>query len=154
MAGYFEGVVLLALLELPLVPLGVVLELALLPGMAELVLVSVPEPLGALPLTLPEADRLVEPVVLLAVVLGLVVEAVVSVDEVLGVEAVVLGVVVLVVVVLRSQPAMATEARARAATSGISFFMDFSIQGARGLGVRHRAARASEMQQHNACHTL
>jgi hypothetical protein len=119
-----------ALLPLPDVPLAA----PLVEPVPELVSVAVP-----VPLTVPEAERLPEvPVVLLAVVLGEVVDAVVSVAlllaEPLGVEAVVVpGVVVVVVVVLlRSQPVAAAVARARAAITGKSFFMTSPVQSVQG----------------------
>lgn len=97
--------------------------------------------------TEPDADRLVEPVVLLAVVLGVVAEAVVSVVVLeLGVLAVVVaGVVVVdVVVVLRSQPVAATVARASAATRGNSLFMASPSIRVLGGGVGGLAASTSK----------
>jgi hypothetical protein len=121
-----------ALLPLP----DVLLAAPLVEPVPELVSVAVP-----VPLTVPEAERLPEvPVVLLAVVLGELVDAVVSVAllllaEPLGVEAVVVpGVVVVVVVVLlRSQPVAAAVARARAAITGKSFFMTSPVQSVQGV---------------------
>ena len=144
--GYFDGVVLDV--PEPVLPLGVLLaepdmpvpEVPEVPEGVLLMLDDVSDGEPAVPLTVPEAERLVEPVVLLAVVLGEVVDAVVSVVVVeLGVDGVVAvmvpGVVVVdVVVVLRSQPVAATEASASAATRGSSFFMASPDQSARGRG--------------------
>jgi hypothetical protein len=154
MRDYFDAVEPAVPTEpVPLVPVPLVELLAPVPLVAalevELGVPLVPE-VEPVPPTLPEADRLPEvplPVALLAVVLGLVLEAVVSVevlldvllgDVLLGVDAVVVpGVVVdvVVVVLLRSQPVAAAVASASAATTGKSFFMASPISGARGMGL-------------------
>jgi hypothetical protein len=146
--AYFDGVVddddeVAPVPLVPLAPLepdGVELELADDGDEPEAELeVSLP----AVPLTLPEAERLV-PVVLLAVVLGVLVEAVVSVLLLLlddGVLAVVVpGVVVDEVVVLfLSQPVAAAVARARTAIMGTSFFMGSPVQSFTGGSIADNA---------------
>ena len=104
--------------------------------------------LGVVALTLPEADRL--PVELLAVVLGVLVEAVVSVVLLLldgGVLAVVVpGVVVDEVdVVFLSQPVAAAVARANTAIMGTSFFMASPVQSFTGGSI-------VDTRTHNTCH--
>jgi hypothetical protein len=114
------------------------------------------EVVGSLPvpLTVPEADRLV---LLLAVVLGVVVEAVVSLGVVAeGVATPAPGAVVLLVVValvsaLRSQPVAAAAARASTAMAGMSFFMTSPVQVSIGGNGRPRGACTSSGYTHDTC---
>ena len=105
--------------------------------------------LGVVALTLPEADRL--PVELLAVVLGVLVEAVVSVVLLLLLDGGVLAVVVPGVVVdevdvvFLSQPVAAAVARANTAIMGTSFFMASPVQSFTGGSI-------VDTRTHNTCH--